>query len=284
MLRRVLGILPLLCLLAGTALAAPAAAPAPANAATPFRVGVAPHSSARVILEMYQPLRLHLEQALQRPVEIVTAPDFTEFAKRAVAQQYDIAITTGHQARLLQTDSGYLPLLTYKADFKAVTVVAADSRYREARDLAGGSIIGLSRSSLVTLWGEHWVFRNSIPNTTMRYVSASDSVGQLILKGESAAGFMSLANYQNLPPAVRDQLRVLAESLPMAGRVYTLNGRHAKQKEAILGSLWAFADTPEAKAYFARYKLGGYRALEPRELVALEPYANEVRLELKQGK
>lgn len=263
------------------AMAAPAAAPA---APKPFRIGVAPHSSARVILEMYQPLRVHLEQALQKPVEIVTAPDFTEFARRAVAQQYDIAITTGHQARLLQSDSGYLPLLTYKADFKAVTVVAADSPYRTPQDLAGTTIAGLSRSSLVTLWGEHWAFRNSIPNVTMRYVSASDSTGQLVIKGECAAAYMSLANYQNLPPAVREQTRILAESTPMAGRVYMLNGRHAKAKEAIAAALWAFADTADAKQYFARYKLGGYRALEPRELNALDPYANEVRQELKQGK
>ena len=82
-------------------LAQAAASPTP----TPFRIGVAPHSSARVILEMYQPLRLYLEQVLQRPVEIVTAPDFTEFARRGMAQNYDIAITTGHQARLLQTDA-----------------------------------------------------------------------------------------------------------------------------------------------------------------------------------
>lgn len=105
MLRRLFCTLSLLCLLPAPGQAAPAA-----NA--PFRIGVAPHSSARVIIEMYQPLRLHLEQALHLPVEIVTAPDFTEFARRAMAQQYDIAITTGHQARLLQTDAGYLPLLT----------------------------------------------------------------------------------------------------------------------------------------------------------------------------
>jgi phosphonate transport system substrate-binding protein len=258
--------------------AAPAAAPAI------FRIGVAPHSSARVILEMYQPLRQHLEQSLQQPVEIVTAPDFTEFARRAVAQQYDIAITTGHQARLLQTDAGGLPLLTYKSDFKAVALVAADSRYREPGDLAGTPVIGLSASSLVTLWGQHWLHRNSVDGTTMRYVSASDSVGQLLLKGEGSVGFMSLANYQNLAAPVRDQMRVLADSLPMAGRVYVLNARHAKRQADISATLWAFADTPEAKAYFARHKLGGYRALEPRELVALDPYANEVRLTLKQGK
>lgn len=252
--------------------------------AAPFRIGVAPHSSARVILEMYQPLRLYLEKALGHPVEIVTAPDFTEFARRAMAQQYDIAITTGHQARLLQTDAAYRPLLTYQNDFKAVALVGPDNAYRNPQDLNNKPVIGLSASSLVTLWGQHWLIRNSVSNTTMRYVSASDSVGQLLLKGEGSVGFMSLANFQNLQPAVRDRLRVVAESLPMAGRVYVLNQRHAKRYDDILAQLRAFADTPEAKQYFSHYNLGGYRALEPRELVALEPYANEVRLTLKQGK
>jgi phosphonate transport system substrate-binding protein len=277
MLRRSALFLPALLCLPAAGWAAPAPSPA-------FRIGVAPHSSARVILEMYQPLRLHLEQVLQRPVEIATAPDFTEFARRALAQQYDIAITTGHQSRLLQTDAAYLPLLTYKSDFKAVALVAAGSRYQEPKDLAGSTVIGLSASSLVTLWGQHWLMRNSVPNATLRYVSASDSVAQLLLKGEGSAGFMSLPNYQSLPPAVREQLRVLAESVPMAGRVYMLNGRHAKQNDAIVAALWAFAEKPEGKQYFAVNKLGGYRALEPRELFALEPYANEVRLLLKQGK
>ena len=262
----------------------PALALAATAAATPFRIGVAPHSSARVIIEMYQPLRLHLEQVLQRPVDIVTAPDFTEFARRAVAQDYDIAITTGHQARLLQTDARYLTLLTYHADFKAVALVTAKSRYREPKDLAGSTVIGLSPSSLVTLWGQHWLLRNAVGNATLQYVSASDSVGQLLLKGEGSAGFMSLANFQNLPPPVREQLRVAAESLPMAGRVYVLNARHAKQHTGILAALWAFAETPQAKQYFARHQLGGYRALEARELIELDPYANEVRLVLKQAK
>ncbi len=267
----------------GLFLLLPALALAAGTASAPFRIGVAPHSSARVIIEMYQPLRLYLEQVLKRPVEIVTAPDFTEFARRGVAQTYDIAITTGHQARLLQTDARYLPLLTYQADFKAVALVAADSPYREPKDLAGSSVIGLSASSLVTLWGQHWLLRNSVANATLRYVSASDSVAQLLLKGEGSAGFMSLANFQNLPPPVRAQLRLLAESLPMAGRVYLLNARHAKQREPILDALWAFAETAQAKQYFARHQLGGYRPLEPRELIALEPYANEVRTVLRQG-
>lgn len=242
-----------------------------------FRVGVAPHSSARVIIEMYQPLRLHLEKALDQPVEIVTAPDFTEFARRAVLRQYDIAITTGHQARLLESDAGHLPLLTYKADFRAVALVAREAPYRKPADLAGTVVFGLSPSSLVTLWGEQWLHRNNVANVTMKYVSAADSTAQLLIKGEGAAAFHSLANYLNLAPAVQAQLRVLDESVPMPGRVYLLNGRHAARYDRIAAALWAFADTAEARQYFTRYKLQGYRALGARELIEMEPYASEVR-------
>ena len=252
-----------------------------ARAAGAFRIGVAPHTSARVIVEMYQPLRLHLEGALQRPVEIVTSSDFTEFARRAMAQAYDLAITTGHQARLLQTDAGYLPLLTYLADFRAVALVAADSHYAAPRDLAGTTVFGLSESSLVTLWGLHWLQRNAVPRVNVRFVSAADSTAYLVLRGEGSCAFHSLANYRSLPAGVQAQLRILDQSLPMAGRVYMLNGRHKPLQERLLAGLWAFAGTSEAQHYFARYSLEGYRALEPRELVAMEPYANEVRQVLR---
>jgi phosphonate transport system substrate-binding protein len=282
--RTLLRALSRLMLLPVLALAGMASAAQSLASVAPLRIGVAPHSSARVLLEMYQPLRQYLEQSMGSPVEIVTAPDFTEFARRALAQQYDIAITTGHQARMLQTDAAYRPLLTYQSDFKAVALVGPDSSYRNPQDLNNKPVIGLSASSLVTLWGQHWLMRNGVSNARMRYVSASDSVGQLLLKGDGSVGFMSLANFQNLQPAVRDRLRVVAESLPMAGRVYVLNQRNAKRYDEIMAQLHAFAGTPDAKQYFSRYNLGGYRALEPRELVALEPYANEVRLMLKQAK
>jgi len=253
-------------------------------APAPFRIGVAPHTSARVIVETYQPLRLYLEKVLERPVEIATAPDFTEFARRAVSQDYDIAITTGHQARLLQSDAAYTPLLTYKADFKSVVVVLEQSPYRQPGDLNGTTIIGLSPTSLVTIWGQHWLLRNNIGKTTVKYVSAADSVGQLLLSNEGAAGFMSLANFQKLAPATQSRLRILAESLPLAGRVYMLNKRHQANKDKIVGALWTFAETPEGQQYFRQNKLDGYRNLEPRELVAMDPYANEVRQVLKTAK
>ena len=247
----------------------------------PLKIGVAPHTSARVILEQYQPLRTHLEKTLGTPVEILTAPDFTEFAKRAIAQDYDLAITTGHQARLLQTDAGYLPLLTYKAEFKAVAIVASKGNLKKPADLKGTTTLGLSPSSLVTLWGQHWLKGLHLGEIPMRYVSAADSVAQLLLAGDGSAGFISLANFQKLQPEVQAGLRILAESPAMAGRVYVLNARRASMKAKLDAALWSFAASREGKAYFEANKLEGYRKLKANELKAMDPYAAEVRENLK---
>lgn len=248
-----------------------------AVAADSFVIGVAPHTSARVIVEMYQPLRVYLEKALNMPVEIVTAPDFDTFARRGIAKEFDLAVTTGHQARLFQTDAGYIPLLTYKADFKSVVLVAAKAAIQKPSDLNGKDVLGLSPASLVTLWGQHWLADNRVSANPMKYVSASDSVAQLVAAGDAAAGFTSLANFQKLNPELRSQLRILAESKSMAGRVYLLNKRHAAMQKKIDAALWAFSATPEAKKYFEANKLEGYRKLRANQLKEMDRYAAEVR-------
>ena len=214
------------------------------------------------------------------PVEVVTAPDFTEFARRMLHQEYEIAITTGHQARLGQTDADYSPLLTYSADFRAVALVAGKSPYKNAKDLKGKPVLGLSPTSLVTLWGQHWLKQNGITEP-LRYVSASDSVARLVLAGEAAAGFTSLANYQSLPRDVQSQMRFLVISEPLAGRVYLLNKSQVARKALIEAALVSFADSAEGKAYFEKYKLEGYRKLKSKELESMDPYAREVRQTLQ---
>jgi phosphonate transport system substrate-binding protein len=245
-----------------------------------FHLGIAPHTSARVILEMYQPLRQHLEKALGQPVNVVTAADFTEFAKRMLHQDYDLVVTTGHQARLAQTDAQYTPLLTYSAEFRAVGLVADNGPIKQVSDLRAKPVLGLSPSSLVTIWGQHWLKKNGL-NQTMQYISASDSAVHLVLEKQAVLGFTSMANYQSLPRAVQNQLRFLVISEPMAGRVYALNERQSKRKAAIEAALHDFANTPQAQAYFSKYKLDGYRLLREGELKSMDKYAAEVRKSLK---
>jgi len=253
---------------------------ATAQTAEPFRLGIAPHTSARMILEMYQPLRLHLEHALGRPVEVVTAPDFTEFARRMMRLEYDLAITTGHQARLAQTDASYTPMITYSADFRAVALVADNSKIHQIGDLKGKAVLGLSPTSLVTLWGQHWLKSGGLTQA-LRYVSASDSVVHLILENQVAAGFTSMANYQSLPREIQVKLRFLSISEPMAGRVYVLSPKQITLKQAIDNALRSFPQTEAGRSYFSKYMLDGYRQLKSKELEAMDPFAAEVRQTLK---
>jgi phosphonate transport system substrate-binding protein len=249
--------------------------------ATLFRLGVAPHTSARVIIEMYQPLRLYLEQVLGQPVAVETAPDFSEFGRRALRQDYDMAVTTSHQARIYQTDGNYLPLITYKSDFKAVALVAKSAHIRRPADLKGSSALGLSPSSLVTLWGLQWLRANQLGDLPVKYISAADSTAHQVLSGDAGVAFTSLANFQKLPPEQRQALKVLAESEPMAGRIYMLNKRHAARWRVIEEALLRFPDSPGGEKYFVQSQLEGYRPLRSRELEAMEPYAREIRTMLK---
>ncbi|OYY73351.1 MAG: hypothetical protein B7Y40_09715 [Gammaproteobacteria bacterium 28-57-27] len=244
----------------------------------PLIVGVAPHTSVRELIADYQPLRHFLQKALQRDVSVVTAPNFDEYLRRALAGRYDLAITTGHQARLLQTDAGYLPLVTYQADFSGIAVVAASGKIKQAKDLSGQSVANLSPTSLVTLWSSHWLQEQGVVGERMHYISASDSIAELVLAGEVAAGFLSQSNYDRLGADVRARLHILAHSPLFVGRVYMLNPRLEDDRARFLAALEAFANAPEAQAYFTRTKLLGYRPLNPGELEMMEPYAQALRL------
>lgn len=246
-----------------------------------FHIGVAPHTSARVILEMYQPLRKALEKSLGQPVVIETAPDFTEFGRRALRQAYDIAITTGHQARIYEVDGGYLPLITYQAEFKAVALVAKNGPYRSPADLKGTTPLGLSPSSLVTLWGLHWLRNNHLGDLPIKYVSAADSVSNQVLAGAASVAFTSLANFQKLPAEQQQALSILAESEPMAGRVYMLNQRRSSQFKTIERAIEDFGRSSAGQRYLSQNKLEAYRPLRPGELESMEAYASEIRPLLK---
>lgn len=259
------------CILAATGLLT--SSPSLAETLT---VGIAPQGGARVVLETYQPLRQYLETALGYQVDIVTEPDADEFDRRGLAGAYDIAVTTSHQGRLLQTDAGYLPLLAYKADSRSVALVSDSGHVTKPADLNSMEVLGLTPTSQVTLWCQHWLKDHRV-NARIKYVSASDSVAQLVAAGEFGAGFTTLANYQKLPDRLRSRLSILAQSPAMPGRVYLLSPRLSAKRKQIESALWAFAATPEAKKHFDDNGLEGYRKLKLNELNIMDAYAAQVR-------
>lgn len=256
------------------------------NAAEPKQdnalvIGIAPHTSARALFASYQPLRLFLQTRLQRDVRIVSAPNFAEFLHRALAGRYDIAITTGHQARVLQTDRGYLPLLTYQADFRVVWVKAVNNpNIHRLEDLNGRKVLSLGPGSLTGLWSQQQLAERGVVPASVDFVSASDSVIELIASGAVDAAALSQANIDRLSGNISSKLKVFEQSPSFLGRVYMLNPRLAHEYLTLREALAAFALTEAAQTYFQRSKLLGYRDVLPAELEIMEPYAQALREKL----
>ncbi len=257
-----------------------AAEPKSGNGNT-FVIGVVPVNSARALFASYQPLRLFLQKHLQRDVRIVTAPNFEEFMRRALKGSYDLAITAGHQARALQTDAGFLPLVAYQADFRVVWVKAANNpAVMRLEDLNGRKVLSLGISSLAWLWGRQDLVERGVVPATVGFVSASDSVAEIILAGGASAAVLTQVGVDQLNVNVSRQLQVFERSPSFVGRVYMLNPRFVDEYSSLRQALDAFALTDAAQEYFQRSKLLGYRDVQPADLEAMEPYAHALREQL----
>jgi len=86
-------------------------------------MGIMPFNSTLALIKTHQPLRLHLEAALKRPVEIYTSADYAAFHRDSLAGTFDLLITGPHFG-VMCIDQGYSPLFHYKASLKPIFVVA----------------------------------------------------------------------------------------------------------------------------------------------------------------
>ncbi len=74
---------------------------------TPLTLGVFPYVTPAQLASFHTPLKDYLAKSLQRPVSLVTAPDFDSFVDRTRKGQYDIIITAPHLGRLAETRDSY---------------------------------------------------------------------------------------------------------------------------------------------------------------------------------
>ncbi len=244
----------------------------------PFILGITPHASARELFNRYQPLRQFLQEHLRREVRIVSAPNFDEFLFRALDGRYDLAITTGPQARLLQLDAGWLPLATYQAELRMVIFTAANNAdVQRLEDLAGKRFIHMGISSITGAWSERLLKERGIVPGKIDALSASDSLAEWVASGAAAAGCISQAHMELLPEKLRGQLRIIERSEPLLGRVYVLNPRMISQSAKIRTLLDEFARSPAGVTYFQRSLGTGYRDITLTELESTEPFVQELR-------
>lgn len=248
-----------------------------ASADRPLIFGVFPNLSAMQIVETYRPLAAALERQLRRRVLIYSARDFSTFAARTHAGEYDLVLTAPHLAWLARQEAGYRPLLKYAQPVRGLLVVKTDSPFA---DMAGlrGRIIATADPVAVTVLALQAEMaakglRHGIDYRTTDSVTHTNAAMQVSI-GRADAAMLGLHPYNLMPSELRLQLRVLAETPPLSSLMYLTHPRlRDTEVQAIREALLDFAATAEGQAFMQRGGYGGFAEADGKELRAFRPYA-----------
>lgn len=247
------------------------------SAGKPLAFGIFPNLTARQTIEVYRPLANTLEKQLQRPVVIYSARDFKTFVERTRQGEYDILLTAPHLAWLARQDVGYRPLLKYTQPVRGLLVVKSDSPFDELDALRGHTIATADSIAVAVLavqaeMAAHELRRN-IDYQTIDSGTHTNAVMQVI-NGRASGAMLGLHPYNLLPPELRQQLRVLAETPPLSSLMYLTHPRlRDAEAQAVRKALLSFAATADGKAFMQRGGYGGFVPVDGSELRAFRPYA-----------
>ena len=253
-----------------------------------LEIAIFPYLSTRTLLTSYQPLQAYLEKKLQRPVLLVTAPDFRSFAERTQRGEYRYVITAPHFARLAQKEAGYQPMLVVKANLVAVAVVEKNGPLHNVAELRGKTVAVPDSLAIVSMLGAQMLRANGMvpgKDVTLRPALSHNSAVLSVLRGESAAAFTSATALEQMPEEIKNGVRVLAATEGFPNVVYLANPKAPVEEVAqMTAALLEFAEKfPQGKKLYGE-TLGhlGLVAPSPKELQRLDPFVSELKALLDQ--
>jgi len=245
-----------------------------------LRLGIMPFNSTLALIKTHQPLRLHLEAALKRPVEIYTSADYAAFHRDSLAGAFDLLITGPHFG-VMCIDQGYSPLFHYKASLKPIFVVAKAAGINHV-DKLKGKRIGLSnRLSVSSIAGLRWLDDQGLQAGRDFEVLEKTTHGAAIAAvavGDLDAALTTFTPLKQVPADVRAKVSELPTTVQVPHLMTLAHNRlGSAQLEQVRAALQAFPATAEGQAFFRDTGYQGYDPIAASDLKALQPYVPIVK-------
>ncbi|MDA8384257.1 MAG: phosphate/phosphite/phosphonate ABC transporter substrate-binding protein [Betaproteobacteria bacterium] len=186
-----------------------------------YRFGVLPLQSPTMLARMFLPLADALQQALHRPVQFVTAPNFSAFMRRVRRHQYDIIYLNP----LLYTRArrwGYHVVVKVAGEpFTGILVVRRDSGIRRLgrRRLSPRLRIGFPdpNAYAATIMTRQYMAARGIHvsrDMKVKYFGSQDSALMAVYYGMVDVAGAWYPSLRSMPPHVQASLRVIAQTPP----------------------------------------------------------------------
>lgn len=264
---------------AGAALLAATASRSPAQptGGAPLRVGLVPYLSTRSLIALYQPLREHLERALQRPVRLYTAHDFRTLATHARDGEYDIALLPPHITRVAVADWGqqFVARFAQTSEVQLVTLPTATLELPDG--LRGRRIAAIDPLSITTLVLQRWLAERGLTvgrDVDIRYAHSISSGIVALERGDAVALVGAIGQFRDVVDGGTPQIKVVATLAAIATPAFVAHRRvPAAEVARIRQALLEFVpQSPGAGISRSPFVAGSVQ-----DFASVETYAAEVR-------
>lgn len=245
----------------------------------PLRFGVVPYLTARRLATLYEPARVLFERTQSRPIQFMSAPDYSVHLERLRKHEYDLVADSLPVARLAQRELGYRPIARTQVPLLPILIAATDSKLRTPEDLRNRELAVSDRLAALTLVGLRFLRDHGLQpgmDIAVRVAGSHVNAIQRILAGEVDAAIVSRTTLKQIEPALAARVKVVMD-LPKAlsAVVYTAAPALADRVETLGRRLIEFASIdPVGKAFIESL---GHRGLLPvgRELEQVDPLVVE---------
>lgn len=167
---------------------------------TAVRVGLVPYLSTRAMLNVYEPLRRHLEAQIGRPVEFYTAASFAALTDNARSPSQPFTLMPMHLALLATTDGGCL--LVARSTQESNVHLWAPKRLGalQGTALRGLRVAVIDPLSIATLQFERWRSSAGLDDALpTRVFPGLNSAVMAVARGEADLVVAATGQLRDLP-------------------------------------------------------------------------------------
>lgn len=251
----------------------------------PLQMGVLPYLSGERLFETFLPMKDYLETKLDRRIVLSTAPDFKTYVQRAARGDYDIYQTAPHFALLAEVEQGYRRVSRLTRELDGDIIVRRDSPVQRVEDLRGRVVITPDALAITSVLGERLLKDHGLSPERDYRLSRATSHNNAILTvrhGAADAALTSAAVFEQLPPEVKRDLRVLTKTRQVPHMMVMAHSRlPAADYERLKHALLAFTRDGPGRKFFEATGYGDMAPITDADMARLQPFLKDLKDRLK---
>lgn len=239
-------------------------------------MGIFPYLNAHKLYRIYLPVKHHLEQVLNRPVILVTAPDYRSFLERTAAGDYDLVVTAPHFALLAEQESGFRRVAKALPRLQGALIVRRDQDIEWIADLKGRAVAMPDELAIITFLGEELMQQhdlNTEEDIQIQNVAGINRPILLVSRGQVDAAVTVAGVINSMPVYVQDSLKVLDLTRDVPHIMFMASpDLDDVSYQIIHDALLEFPESGPGGRFFRDSQLGGLEPILDEDMQALEDF------------